>query len=451
MTTIGYGDRSPGNEPEIVFTMCAELVGLVFFVLLLDRITTVYVELKRDHTAKSAVKDEIVQFLSQTVPGDHQGTSGLSEKKSALIKKVVKFLQFKNSAQTCSRMIDPNGVFSNLSEALQEETTAAVFVPLLQELRLFGHCTADEHDRQDVERLFNEVLLPLCCCRECMQGSVNLAYVIGCLHQADPDGSGELNDEEIRSLILDHFKVDLTEDELREAIDLMDISRTKSDRIDSSTPSSRQEAASITLDEFEHWWYLQKHGRPRLMPCPDEILRYYALRLQAECSSPGDLIVRKGEYGDRLYMLLQGTVHVRDLEVASNIQSMLTGTALQNNHLLKMSTNGLLLSIAASDNSDHLFGLIGTLNEGDCTAEYECIRSNTCKVVVSAAPEQHNFCEIMSISQEDFLIGLTHESFAVRWERTEPGSAEPEPILSFMQEYARNQYYKYYHPDGHYW
>jgi hypothetical protein len=84
MTTIGYGDRSPGNEPEIAFTMCAELVGLVFFVLLLDRITTVYEELRRDHTASSAIKDEIVQFLSRAVPhrvDSHGGSTGLSQSK----------------------------------------------------------------------------------------------------------------------------------------------------------------------------------------------------------------------------------------------------------------------------------------------------------------------------------------------------------------------------------
>lgn len=35
MTTIGYGDRGPGNSPEIVFTLVAEILGLSFFALLL--------------------------------------------------------------------------------------------------------------------------------------------------------------------------------------------------------------------------------------------------------------------------------------------------------------------------------------------------------------------------------------------------------------------------------
>ena len=255
----GAGDRGPGNEPEIVFTMFAELIGLVFFVLLLDRITTVYVEARRDHIAKSAIKDEIVQFLSRAVPGDHQGTTGLSDKKAALIKKTIAFLQFKNGSQTSSRIVDRDGVFSNLSDALREETTAAVFVPLLQELRLFGRSTRDRVDLQKVERMFTA---------------------------ADTNCSGELNDAEARALIVDQLKIHLTEAELREAIDIMDIRKDK-------------EHTSIALFELNHWWYMQKHGRPILEPCPDELLHSFAQRLKAECVSPGDLIVRKGEYGDR--------------------------------------------------------------------------------------------------------------------------------------------------------
>ena len=35
MTTIGYGDRGPGNDAEIIFTMVSEVIGLSFFALLL--------------------------------------------------------------------------------------------------------------------------------------------------------------------------------------------------------------------------------------------------------------------------------------------------------------------------------------------------------------------------------------------------------------------------------
>lgn len=419
MTTIGYGDRGPGNEPEVVFTMFSELVGLVFFVLLLDRITTVYAEVRREHTAKSAIKDEIVQFLSRALPSDHDGTTGLAGKKAALIKKTIAYLQFKNGSQTYSRMIDPDGVFSHLSEALQEEAKAAVFVPLLQELRLFGCSTRDRSDYDDVARMFKD---------------------------ADPDGSGELNEDEIRSLIVDEFQVDLTEEELMEAIEIMDVSRTTCDEFDGSTPSSRREPASITLDEFNHWWYLQKHGRPKIGPCTDELLHYFAMRLRAECSSPGDLIVRKGEYADRLYMVMQGVVHVRDLHTAG-----VAGKLYKNISRSDTSTKGILKTITDSDDSDQAFGLIGVLNHGDCKDEYEQMKYNMRTVIVYGASGEQNFCECVYLTQEDLLEGLTSEAFGEGWNRSEPGSNRTEPALHFLQEYARNIYYKYYHPEGYYW
>ena len=41
MTTIGYGDRGPKTQSEIVFVMVAEFVGLAFFAILLTQINTV--------------------------------------------------------------------------------------------------------------------------------------------------------------------------------------------------------------------------------------------------------------------------------------------------------------------------------------------------------------------------------------------------------------------------
>ena len=231
--------------------------------------------------------------MKRAIPTDHDGSEGLSDSKSALMEKVVAFLQFKNGSQTQSRDFDPDGVFSNLSQALQEETRAAVFIPLLQEIRLFGHCIRDKVDQNHLNRLFNE---------------------------ADPDGSGELSEDEVKTLVIDHFGVQLNKDELKEAIDTMDASRTKVDGLDppGSCASSRGESASITLEEFERWWYLQKHGRPKIDPCPDEMLHFFALRLRSECSSPGDCIVRKGEHGNNIYMVLQGNIEVKDLNIAGS-------------------------------------------------------------------------------------------------------------------------------------
>eukprot|EP01045_Picozoa_sp_COSAG04_P014285 COSAG04_NODE_1059_length_8523_cov_2.419853_6_plen_82_part_00 len=44
MTTIGYGDRGPKTENELMYTLAAEVLGLAYFALLLtqiDRVKTI--------------------------------------------------------------------------------------------------------------------------------------------------------------------------------------------------------------------------------------------------------------------------------------------------------------------------------------------------------------------------------------------------------------------------
>jgi|EP01046_Picozoa_sp_COSAG06_P058400 hypothetical protein len=72
------------------------------------------------------------------------------------------------------------------------------------------------------------------------------------------------------------------------------------------------EEVQIELEEFQQWWYMQKHGRPKIGPCPSEMLERFSLRLRSECASPCDRIVRKGEYGDRLFILNGGRVEICD-------------------------------------------------------------------------------------------------------------------------------------------
>jgi hypothetical protein len=95
--------------------------------------------------------------------------------------------------------------------------------------------------------------------------------------------------------------------------------------------------------------------------------------------------------------------------------------------------------------------LIGALNDGDCKEEYNRMRYNMRTVIVYAASEEDNFCECVYLSQEDFLEGLTNESFGDRWNIQDPGTNKTVPALQFMQELGRNMYYKYYHPLGYYW
>ena len=264
MTTIGYGDRGPGNDPEILFTICAEVLGLSFFALLLQQITTVYDEVNRERQGRESVKDEIVQFMK------------VNRVEKRMIQKVVAFLHFKG-ASISSREFDLEGSFSQLSEALQDEIRVAIYRPVLQGVRLFGHSPTDATDHLNVEQLFEH---------------------------ADPDGSGKLDEDEVRALIQE-LHIDLSEDELKAAMEAMDeAAEDVDDKID--------EGVQVTFTEFAQWWYLQRHGRPKLAPCPDEMLARFALCLHSECSSPSDPIVRKGDYGKRLYIVVQGVVEIRD-------------------------------------------------------------------------------------------------------------------------------------------
>jgi len=63
MTTIGYGDRGPNNQTEILFVLFAEVLGLSFFALLLQQITTVNDVMGLESRKKSDVKNDIILFM----------------------------------------------------------------------------------------------------------------------------------------------------------------------------------------------------------------------------------------------------------------------------------------------------------------------------------------------------------------------------------------------------
>jgi hypothetical protein len=410
MTTIGYGDRGPGNDPEIVFTMCSELIGLFFFVLLLDQITTVSNEVRRELSKKNAIKDEVVQFMKSAIPPTTDGDG--DEAKMHLIQKAVTFLNFKANSKA-SHQVDKSGPFSQLSNELQEEITIAVFQPMLATIRMFGHSPEDNADRKIVRKLFAE---------------------------ADPDGSGELDESEVRQLI-SNLGVNLTDADLLEAMDAMDSSRAKEP---SSRKLERQSDLHVELEEFQQWWYLQKHHRPKASPCPEEMLMWLALRIQSECSSPGDRIVRKGEYGrDRFFVVLQGTVQIRDHAVAAPPgevdESWKKGEV----------TPRLLREIVAERESDPLFGLLGVLNDHACATEYTIIKRATQQVAVYAGHRHHDYTECLFFSHQDLVEVLSDDACGAQWD-VHPDFDSP---LRFWQECARNYYAKLLSqdPQGYYW
>ena len=174
--------------------------------------------------------------------------------------------------------------------------------------------------------------------------------------EADTSGDGRISEDEVKKLIKEHFGVELSEEELTEAISQMDSKKptpgTGTAVVEANKLSETAGQVEIDQDEFQQWWYLQKHGRPPIDPCPREMLNFFANHMQTQCVSPQvssrlshvcltdscpmvrsrldrsrldrsrlgrsrfrlsqDRIVRKGEYGDNLYILSGGTVEIWD-------------------------------------------------------------------------------------------------------------------------------------------
>lgn len=401
MTTIGYGDRGPGNDPEIKFTLLSEIVGLCFFVLLLQEITNVYDESRRQGKETNAVKNEIVQFVKRSVPSSTSFESGT---KYRLIDKIVGFLRFKATSSS-SREFDvkssPN--FAALSEALQEEIKVAVFRPMLMEVRFFGWCSDDKKDEANVKAMFRAV---------------------------DSDHSGMITDSEVRQLMLDHFHIKMSDAELSAAIEKMDTAASNKD--------SNGEV-QIELEDFQQWWYLQKHGRPKIGPCPHEMLEWFALRLRSECASPCDRIVRKGEYGDRVFILTGGSVEICDhaLRPAPDQQDSHSNSEFEN----VPSSFGRILRRVQMHSPDRVFGLLAVLNEPDMPAqrEFRDIRRQTHQVAVYAGSGAADYTEVLYFTGDDVLTALKRHYHHDNWNVGEYG--EP---LRYWQEVARNLYCKLY-------
>lgn len=447
MTTIGYGDRGPGNDPEIMFTLCAEILGLCFFCLLLQEIAKVYEESRRQVSETNAVKNEIVQFVKRAVPSTNSVEAGIKEQ---LIDKIVGFLRFK-ATSSASRTFDVNMSpnFAELSEALQEEIKVAVFCPMLMEVRMFGRCTTDKEDEEKVDVIFREV---------------------------DSDQSGKISESEVRELIQKNFDVELSDEELAAAISTMNGNRStpgapsgnKDSKGDDAaettagtTENNAEAAASekdgekedhqmqIELAEFQSWWYLQKHGRPKIGPCPDEMLEWFALRLRSECASPCDRIVRKGDYGDKMYILNGGSIEICDHALPSRSEQHENQIDGAFDHV--PSSFGRILRRIDMTSQDRVLGLLGVLNEPGTPAqrEFRTIRRQMQQVAVYAGSGDHDYTEVLCLTNADVISGLKRNYHHGSWNVGEFG----EPIR-YWQECARNAYcelYWYDRDDAYEW
>lgn len=146
MTTIGYGDRGPKTETEIVFTLFAEVAGFSVFALLLDRITKLAEALGEDSQKQKHEKNVVVEYLSsQNLP-------------PKLIKEAVKFLKFRANSLS-GRKFDPAAPeFAGLSRGLKEEIQHQIYMPVLHHVHFFGHHTMDRQETIRCKKEFDHIL-----------------------------------------------------------------------------------------------------------------------------------------------------------------------------------------------------------------------------------------------------------------------------------------------------
>ena len=111
MTTIGYGDRGPKTENELMYTLAAEVLGLAYFALLLTQIDRVKIIMGRTKQAEKDLKDGVLQFLkARRLPEE-------------LITETIRFINFryrKNTFAQNSRLFQKEMFFAQQLSTLGE-------------------------------------------------------------------------------------------------------------------------------------------------------------------------------------------------------------------------------------------------------------------------------------------------------------------------------------------
>ena len=255
MTTIGYGDRGPGTETEILFVLFAEVFGLCVFALLLMQINTLGEVVGAAEQKKNDEKNGVIGFLrTQTQASDE------------LVMEVVRYLNFRNASLSGHAFDAGADEFEMLSPGLIESIQNAVYRPTLERVRFFGWNKEDEMELAQVRKMFDEI---------------------------DTDSGGTLDQNETKALFV-KLNVPLEDDQYQQVMSELD-------------PEGDGE---VDFDEFQHWWFLKKNGRPRMQKCPSAFLDSLCTKLQTQPFAIDEYVVREGDYGKSLIIVLAGTLTV---------------------------------------------------------------------------------------------------------------------------------------------
>ena len=255
MTTIGYGDRGPGTENEILFVLFSEVFGLCVFALLLMQINTLGEVVGAAEQKKNDEKNGVIGFLrTQTQASDD------------LVMEVVRYLNFRNASLSGHAFDKEDEDFRMLSPGIIEQIEIAVYRPTLERVRFFGWNKEDELELMQVRKMFDDI---------------------------DTDNGGTLDGNETKALFT-KLNVPLDDAQYKHVMSELD-------------PEGDGE---VDFEEFQHWWFLKKNGRPRMQKCPSLFLDALCRKLQTAPFAIGEKVVREGDYGKSLLIVLSGSLIV---------------------------------------------------------------------------------------------------------------------------------------------
>lgn len=256
MTTIGYGDRGPSTQSEIVFVLFAEVFGLCIFCLLLQQINRLGDVVGEESQQVDNEKNGVVGFLKQELGSEN-----------TLIQDAVRFLNFRASSLSGHSFHEHDAKFSMLSPGIIRAIQIAVYRPVLSRVQFFGWNEEDEKEEAALQDLFSRI-------------------------DVSNDGTITIDEAE---MIFKGMEIALTKEQLGQVFAEMD----------------KNAGGDVNFNEFKHWWFLKKTGKPRVDRCPSEFLDDMCTKLHTQPFANNERMVHPGDYGKALVMILSGRVEIQ--------------------------------------------------------------------------------------------------------------------------------------------
>lgn len=132
MTTIGYGDVSPQLHEEKIFVICAEVIGMAFFAMLVHEINEVKKVARLNTASTKATKDQVMHIMH------------MNHIAKPIRDQVLEFLNFQAVTWKAHSFDPTDKQFKMLSKPLQETLLYAIYAPVLSKLPLFLDVTDTE-------------------------------------------------------------------------------------------------------------------------------------------------------------------------------------------------------------------------------------------------------------------------------------------------------------------